>query len=57
MKIRISKKALMMKGTIQYYADAFSISFARLISRLVTASTSNDFKDSLTVLQLIVIMA
>ena len=34
----------------------FSISSARLISRFVIASTSNDFKESLTVFQLMVII-
>jgi uncharacterized membrane protein YbhN (UPF0104 family) len=46
-----SKKALSMKDT----NIIMLMPFARLISRLVIASTSEDFKDSLTVLQLIVI--
>jgi hypothetical protein len=44
---------------MQYYVFFFSISIiplARAISLLVMASTSNDFKESLTVFQLIVII-
>jgi hypothetical protein len=45
-------KNLLMNATFNY----FFISLARPISHLVIASTSNDFKESLTVFQLIVII-